>query len=68
MLGNLTAGPVLKAIIEGLRGKVGQPKIKCGKLSKYYRNALKSGYSIVRDTRYSEFCSCPETHFTVVSS
>ena len=39
-------------IIEGLRGKVDQPKIKCGKLSKCYRNALKSGYSIVRNTRF----------------
>ena len=62
---------VVYGIYEGLRGKVGQPKIKCGKLSKCYRNALKSGYSIVRNTiifGFTEFSPCPETHFTVVSS
>ena len=59
----------LQSLYEGLRGKVGQPKIKCGKLSKHYRNALKSGYSIVRSTSlFTEFSPCPETHFTVVSS
>ena len=31
------------SIIEGPRTRVVQPKMKCGKLSKYHKNDIKSG-------------------------
>ena len=50
-------------IIEGLRTRVGQPKMKCGKLSKCHKNELKSAW--VYPSGKHEFSSWPEMHFRV---
>ena len=53
-------------ITEGPRTRAVQPKMKCGKLSKYHKNE-KVGYTLVRNMRFTEY-SCPETQNKIVSS
>ena len=46
-----------------------QPKMKCGKLSKYHRNNIKSGiYPSEKHEIFTEYSPCPETQNKIVSS
>ena len=54
-------------VYEGLRTRVAEATIKCGKLSKCHKKALKSGV-YVRNMRYFELSFCPQTHFKILSS